>query len=79
MTSCLLVKQSQVNKPLQLTKHTGEGKRRGKPGTGRGTVSERLKGAEAEGSREDIVGFIVLLFFISTHSACLAKDVCEMD
>jgi len=35
-----------VNKPLQLTKYIRERKSRGKPDTGRGAMSEQLKGAE---------------------------------
>lgn len=62
-----------MNKLLQLTEHTGEG--RGKPGAGRGLWQE------AEESRGDRVGFVVFLlvfFSISLHTAhCV--DVCETD
>lgn len=61
VTNCLLVKQSQVNKLLQLTEHTGEG--RGKPGAGRGLWQE------AEESRGERVGFVVfLLVFFPSRS-----------
>lgn len=68
MTNCLLVKQSQVNKPLQLTEHTGEG--RGKLGAGRGL--KRAEGME--------LGLLFSCFFsISLHTVHFVGDVCEMD
>lgn len=59
-----------MNKPLQLTKYSGEGK-------GRGGVSLALgeggSVTETEGSRGDSVGFVVFSLFISIHTACFVK------
>lgn len=64
VTNCLLVTQRWVNKPLQLTQETGEGKRRGKPSTGSGGY---VRGA--------IVRFVVFLLFTSIHTADFVEDV----
>lgn len=59
VTNSLLVTGSQVNKPLQLTKHTGERKGRGAASLalGGGAVSQRMKGAE-----EILLGLLLSCF-----------------
>lgn len=58
-----------MNKPLQFTEYTGEGKGRG----GAGWPWERGLCHTAEGSRGDSAGFVVFSRFISIHTACFVK------